>query len=73
MSRASRALTPSSGIAVCGSIAFGWRSQAARLSGVLASPRGSRPRRAMPASGGPTWRAEPTTPGMVWQALQAYW
>ncbi len=67
MSRALLSLTPIDGIALAGSMRCGAWIQAIMLSGVLGKRPAINARRPMPLSGGPTWRADPTTPGMVWQ------
>ena len=73
MSRASRSSTPQRRHRRVRVDALRLADPPARCSGVLASLPASRPREAMPASGGPTCTCAPVTPGIRWQALQAYW
>ena len=73
MSVASSRVTCRFGIAVWGFTAFGSRNHSTMLSWVLDNFPAISVRLAIPPSGGPTLGNELVTPGMVWQALQAYW
>lgn len=73
MSAASSRVTRRLGMAVCGLTSFGLRSHNTMLSCVLDNMPAISERLAIPANGGPTLGNELVTPGMVWQALQAYW
>ena len=73
MSAASSSVTCRFGIAVLGLTAFGPRNHSTILSWVLDNFPAISVRLAIPSSGGPTFGNELVTPGIVWQALQAYW
>jgi hypothetical protein len=73
MSAASDRETPIAGIAVSGSIDCGSTIHWIIRSTAFGTDPAISCRRAMPASGGPTWTSEPVTPGMTWHALQANW
>ena len=73
MSRASRSLTPRSGIALFGLTAWGCCNQRTMFSGVLGSTPAMKPRVPISFSGGPTGAFAPTIPGISWQVTHAYW
>ena len=70
MSRASEAVTPTSGMAVRGSTVVGSSIQRTRFPGEFGSTPAIYIRPANPPKGGPTFATAPLTPGTVWQAPQ---